>query len=70
MPRMTHAAPAQKVVASTLASAVATIVVWAMNTYALEPDMPDYIVGAVLTVCTAITGYLTPPARRDTIADA
>lgn len=67
MARMANAAPTQKVVATTLASAVATILVWGLNTYVLDPDMPDYIVGAVLTVCTALVGYLTPPASRDEI---
>ena len=67
MARMANAAPAQKVVATTVASAVATILIWALNTYVLEPDMPDYIMGAILTICTALAGYLTTPASRDRI---
>lgn len=70
MAKMANAAPTQKVIGSTVASALATIVVWALNTYALEPDMPDYIVGAVITLCTGLAGYFTPPAARDGIVES
>ena len=69
--RQTENAPTRKVVSATLASALATIFVWAFNTY-VSPQMPipQPIAGAITTVFTFLTAYFVPPARQDAIEEA
>lgn len=69
MARMKNAIPARKVITSTLASAVATVVIWALDTYLLDPDMPAAVAGSVLTICTALVGYYTPPSAEDQVVE-
>lgn len=70
MARMMTGAPTSKVVSTTLASAIATILIWLLDSYVLEPDMPAAVASAVLTVCVALIGYYTPPAVRDQVVQA
>ena len=53
-----------KVVASTLAAAIVTILVWALNQFA-HIAIPDYVQGALTTILVAIGGYVTPHQSGD-----
>lgn len=70
MTKMMTPAPTMKVVATTLASAIATVLIWLLDTYVFEPDMPAAIASAVLTICVALIGYFTPPASRDQVVQS
>ena len=48
-----------KVVASTLAAAIVTILVWALNQFA-HIAIPDYVQGALTTILVSLGGYFTP----------
>lgn len=71
--------PTRKVVsatlASALASALATIFVWAFNTYVSpQTPLPDIVAGAITTVFTAVitfaAAYFVSPAMQDQITPA
>ncbi len=69
MARMQSAKPARKVTAATLAAALATILVWVLNTFVLSPmqQIGPEVAGAITTVLVALTGYFTPPAAEDQV---
>ncbi|MEM7488677.1 MAG: hypothetical protein AAF390_06085 [Pseudomonadota bacterium] len=70
MAQMATAAPARKVMASSGAVAVATILVWIFETYVLEQPFPEAVKAAVLTICVFAVGYLVPPAPTDRVVTA
>lgn len=68
MARMITAMPARKVVGGSLAAAIATIVVWVVNSFVLKDNpLPPHVAGAILTVVTFVVGYYVPPASQDQI---
>jgi hypothetical protein len=67
MARMKSARPARKVVASSLASAFATIVIWALQDLAGIP-VPAPVQASMVTLITFAAGYLVPPSEFDGIA--
>lgn len=48
-----------KVVASGIAGAITTIVVWMFTTFG-GIEIPEYVVAAILTIITALVAYATP----------
>ena len=69
MARMQSAMPARKVTAATLAAALATILVWVLNSFVLSAarQIGPEVAGAITTVLVALTGYFTPPAAQDQV---
>ncbi len=62
--------PARKVAASTLASAIVTILVWVVNNYQLLPQgkqVPDNVQGALVVLLTFVAGYITPPGEDESV---
>ena len=51
-----------KVVASTVAAALVTIIVWGASLAGL--DIPEVVQGALITIIVAIAGYLVTDPRR------
>ena len=51
-----------KVVASTVAAALVTIIVWGASLAGL--DIPDVVQGALITIIVAIAGYVVTDPRR------
>ena len=66
------AAPTRKVVAGGVAGAIATIAVFALNTYVLPTEKPitAEIAAALTTVLSFVISYLVPPAAADQITAA
>ncbi|MDE2020079.1 MAG: hypothetical protein KGJ13_07075 [Patescibacteria group bacterium] len=46
--------------ATLIGGAIATIVIWSLNTYVLHPPMPDYIGTAITTIICYACAYWTP----------
>lgn len=46
--------------ATLIGGALATIIIWALNTYVLHPAMPDYIGTAITTLVCYACVYFTP----------
>ena len=69
MARMQSAMPARKVTAATLAAALATILVWVLNSFVLSAaqQIGPEVAGAITTVLVALAGYFTPPAAQDQV---
>ena len=67
--KQVSAAPTRKVLAGGLAGALASIAVFALNTYVLPPDKPitAEIAAALITVLTFFISYMVPPAPADQI---
>jgi Flp pilus assembly protein protease CpaA len=51
-----------KVVASTVAAALVTIIVWGASLVGL--DIPEVVQGALITIIVAIAGYVVTDPRR------
>jgi Flp pilus assembly protein protease CpaA len=51
-----------KVVASTVAAALVTIIVWGASLAGL--DIPEVVQGALITIIVAIAGYVVTDPRR------
>ena len=51
-----------KVVASTVAAALVTIIVWGTSLAGL--DIPEVVQGALITIIVAIAGYVVTDPRR------
>jgi Flp pilus assembly protein protease CpaA len=51
-----------KVVASTIAAALVTIIVWGASLAGL--DIPEVVQGALITIIVAAAGYLVTDPRR------
>jgi Flp pilus assembly protein protease CpaA len=51
-----------KVVASTIAAALVTIIVWGASLAGLE--IPEVVQGALITIIVAAAGYLVTDPRR------
>lgn len=51
--------PSNKVTAATIAAALATILVWALQTYA-HTAIPEAVQGAIVVLLTLIVSYLVP----------
>lgn len=66
--RMRRNMPSQKVMASSAAAAIATLLIWVLDTYVLEAPMPAPIQGALTTLVVLVMGYLAPPSRNDLAA--
>ena len=67
MVRMEPPHPARKVVGSTLAGALATVLIYALNTFVLEAPLPGEVAAAVTTILVFAVGYFLPPSERDGI---
>lgn len=63
--RMMTSAPARKVTAGALVSAITTLLVWWIKSANPELNIPGGVEAAVTTILTFVGGYLTPPARQD-----
>lgn len=61
--------PTNKVVATGLAGAITTIIVWFLNTYVLPEPMPAEVVAALTTVIAVLVAYLVPPSSEDQIVE-
>lgn len=62
--------PTRKVAAGAIGAALATIVVWALNTYT-HVVLPDYVAGAIATLIGGVAAYFTrergvPPSEENT----
>lgn len=66
MTRMSTNIPARKVVAGSLAVAIATVAIWFFEV-TTGIAVPDYVRSAIITISVFAVGYLTPPAAIDTI---
>jgi len=53
--------PTRKVGSSAIGGALATIVIWAINTYS-GVEMPPEIAAAITTIIVALIAYLVPDA--------
>lgn len=58
--------PTQKVVATSLAGAVGTILIWFLNEYA-GVATPQGVNAALVTVLAFAIGWLTPPSIHDQV---
>ena len=67
--RMQTKIPARKVTAGGLAGALATILVWVLNTFVLsaEQQITGEIAAALTTVLTFMVGYFIPPSQIDNV---
>lgn len=43
-----------------LGGAIASVIIWAINTYALKTPMPDYIDSSIITIICSLCAYFTP----------
>jgi len=66
MPRIASNRPTQKVVATSLAGAVATLLIWGMTDFAGIP-IPDGVDAAIVTLVSFAIGWLTPPSVHDQV---
>jgi len=64
-------APVRKVTAGGLAGAIATILVFVLNTYALPgtKQLTPEIAAALTTVFSIVVAYMTPPGRNENVID-
>lgn len=60
--------PARKVVGSSLAVAISTILIYVLKAYG-NVSLPPGLEPAIVTVVTFLVGYYIPPAARDGIKD-
>ncbi|MEO0401098.1 MAG: hypothetical protein AAF214_01855 [Pseudomonadota bacterium] len=67
MLKMATNRPTQKVVATSIAGALATILIWVMKTQ-LNIDPPEGVSAAIVTVISFAIGWLTPPSIHDQVA--
>jgi hypothetical protein len=68
--KMNSAKPVRKVTAATIGSAVASILVWILNDYALPRPIPDTVVPEIVMLFTFLAGYLTPPGPEERVVAA
>jgi fluoride ion exporter CrcB/FEX len=59
--------PTNKVIATGLAGALTTILIWLLDTYVLAQPMPAEVVAAVTTVIAVLVAYIVPPTAADQI---
>ena len=66
--RQKTAIPTTKVTAGALAGALSAIVVWALNTFMLDParQIPAEIGMMITVVFTFLVSYVVPPSPGDT----
>lgn len=66
--RTVGSAPTRKVMASGIAGALTTVLVFVLNTYIVpsKPITPE-IAAAVTTALAFTAGYLTPPAKSERV---
>lgn len=68
MARMKTSTPARKVVAGSLAAAIATLVIWGINSTLMQANpLGANISGAITTTITFLVGYFVPPGFNDQI---
>jgi hypothetical protein len=71
--RMKSTAPTRKTQAAALGGAIATVVIWALNTFVLK-DPSQRITGevaaALTTIVTFVVSYLVPPGASDVVVPA
>jgi hypothetical protein len=67
MARMTSPLPARKVMAGSLGAAVATILIYGIETF-LEGPLPAPVTAAANVIIVFLFGYFVPPALRDTVS--
>lgn len=66
--------PSTKVTSATLAAAVATILIWLVESQGWIADVPTGVELAVTVILTAVAGYVVPetnpsPSAREAIAN-
>lgn len=66
MPKQATNRPTQKVIATSLAGAVGTLLVWFLNDYAGVPT-PEGVNAALVTLIAFLIGWLTPPSVHDQV---
>ena len=66
MAKMQSLKPAQKILAGGLAGAVATIIVWLIESIG-KTTVPGAVAVAISTVLSFITAYLVPPSADDQV---
>lgn len=67
--RQKSARPTNKVVATGLAGAITTIIVWILNTFVLPEPMPAEVVAALTTIIAVLVAYFVPPGAEDQIIE-
>lgn len=67
MARMTTPIPARKVMAGSLGAAVATILIYGIETY-IDVALPETVTAAVNVIVVFLFGYFVPPALRDSVS--
>lgn len=63
--KMESDAPVQKVVAAGLGAALATVLVWLLGL--MKVPVPPEVAGALATVLSFVSGYLTPPGANERV---
>jgi uncharacterized membrane-anchored protein len=63
-----NSAPTTKVIAGGVAGALATIAVWALQTFG-KVAVPPEIAVALSTILSFAVGYMTPPGEGDGISE-
>ena len=66
MTRMATPVPARKVIAASLGSAIATIVLWLVESFG-GLVVPPPVQAAVIVVVTFTLGYFVPPSAGDQV---
>lgn len=68
MARMQTPQPARKVIGSTLAGALTTLVVWFIDGSGIMPDpIPAPVATALTTILAFLVGYYLPPSATDQV---
>lgn len=71
--RMQTNAPARKVMASTVAAALVTVVIWLIKLALPDVTVPANVREALIVIATVVAvflgGYFTPPASRDQVVN-
>jgi len=67
--KMATNVPARKVVVSTLAAAISTVLIWLLKTAMPDLVIPQGVESAITTILVFLVGYYTPPASRDQVTD-
>ncbi|MFN3132444.1 hypothetical protein [Roseibium sp.] len=66
MARMATNQPTRKVVATSLAGALATVLIWVLNDYFNIP-IPEGVNAAIVTLISFVIGWYTPPSIHDQV---
>lgn len=67
MAQMLSNSPARKVLSGSAGGAIATLIIYCLDTYVLAEPLPTAVAAAVTTLVVFTFGYIMPPSDQDTI---